>query len=392
MIRLSTVCCRALALLGIVFLLAGCARPRPNPSTTQSPPSPAPAPAPTPSPRLTPIAELRGVWVSDTTRLNWETATAELQRAGFNTMYVNFASGGAAFYPGSRVLPTVPGAAGADELARGIALAQRRGIEVHAKHIVLFMWRAPAEFQQRMIAADRVMRGPDGRPALQSDAAWLCPSQRANREMALHCVHEMLTRYAVAGLQLDYIRFYEQPTCYCAACRRDFERASGQAVSRWPADVVTGTQQARFADWQQNLINDWVREIAATARRARPGVVISAAVFPHLDRAREQKRQDWKRWLDRGDVDYVCTMTYTTDPREFDSLVRLQQRWARPQQQVVGIGSWKIERINDLHARIGATRQAGAGGFALFSYDDAVARNFLPRLGEASAAPPPPRM
>ena len=69
----------------VIALGISCARPRPRP----------PMPPPTPKPK--PVTELRGVWVSDSTRLDWDKATARLQRAGFNTMYVNLASAGAAF-------------------------------------------------------------------------------------------------------------------------------------------------------------------------------------------------------------------------------------------------------------------------------------------------------
>jgi uncharacterized lipoprotein YddW (UPF0748 family) len=115
-------------------------------------------------------------------------------------------------------------------------------------------------------------------------------------------------------------------------------------------------------------------------RSIRPGVTVSAAVFQDLDRAREEKAQDWKLWLERGWLDYVCTMTYTTDWREFEVRVRQQQTWARRCQLVVGIGSWKLDSPTALLSQINAARALGAPGFVLFSYDDAAKRNFLPNL------------
>jgi uncharacterized lipoprotein YddW (UPF0748 family) len=322
-------------------------------------------------PPARPVTELRGVWVSDTPRLDWEEATSELQRAGFNTMYVNLASSGARLYSGGAN----------DPVARGIELAHRRGLAVHAKVIVMFMFKAPASFQREMIHAGRVMRGADLQPIKQSGATWLCPSQLANRELVAAAVADILQRYRVDGVQFDYIRFNEQPSCFCPHCRQEFERATGTRVKRWPAAVLEGAQVVRFNEWRRQIINDWIRDLAATVRRLRPGLPASAAVFPDLDRAREEKAQDWKLWLERGDVDYVCTMTYTTDPRDFDAQIRKQQLAARSRNQiVVGIGSWKLERLSQLEDRIERVRRHGAPGFVLFSYDDAAARNFLPRL------------
>jgi uncharacterized lipoprotein YddW (UPF0748 family) len=322
-------------------------------------------------------AEVRAVWVSDTLILDWDKATAALARAGFNTMYVNFASGGVALYPKSAVLPSL----GTDDrLAQGVPLARSRGLEVHAKLIATFMFRTSPAFQQKMIQADRVMRGPDGKPILQAGYAWLCPSQPANLDLATSAVREMLGRYPVNGLQLDYIRFCEQPCCYCGSCRAAFEKTLGKPVKKWPAEVAGGPLTGSFIAWKQSVISRWMATIAAEARRLRPGIVVSAAVFADLQRSREEKAQDWKLWIERRDVDYVCTMTYVTDPRDFETRVRNQQAVARRDRVVVGIGSWKFERPADINAQIATVRRLGAPGFALFSYDDFAARNFVPNV------------
>ena len=376
--RLWNVRACAAALLFLPLLLNSCAPTRPV-----RPPRPVvPVPPPPTAPPLPPVParvrEIRAVWVSDTTRLDWPGATSALCQAGFNTMYVNLASGGAAFYPRSALLPSL---VSRDDLTRGIALAHQRGIAVHAKVIATFLFKAPPDFQQKLIRADRVMRGPDGRPVLQSGQAWLCPSQMANRDLVGDAVREILTRYPVDGLQLDYIRFCEQPSCCCANCRREFEQGLGRSVKRWPGDVLGGEFTGPFIQWKQQVINGWMRAISETARRARPGVIVSAAVFPELNRAREEKAQDWKLWLDRGWTDHVVTMTYSTDLREFEARIRNEQMVAPRGRIVIGIASWKLQRQNDLWNHIGIVRRLDAPGFALFSYDDCAARGFLPQLG-----------
>ena len=142
-----------------------------------------------------------------------------------------------------------------------------------------------------------------------------------------------------------------------------------------------GADTAVFREWRTQLITDWVRELSALARRTRPGVRVSCAVFSDLNRAREEKAQDWGVWLARGHLDYACTMTYVPDPGEFEKLVRKQQGWAPQRNQVVvGIGSWKLQQMAQLTGQIDRVRQLGAPGFVMFSYDDAAARNFLPSL------------
>jgi uncharacterized lipoprotein YddW (UPF0748 family) len=356
----------AIAALGAALGILSCAPLQPTP-----PAAPCPAPPPT--------VEIRGVWVSDTAQLDWDKATGQLKRAGFNAMYVNFATAGGAFYPGSRVLPNISGMS-AREFEYGIELAHKRGLAVHAKLIVMFMLRSPPGFQRQMIAANRVMRGPDGKPILQTGCAWLCPSQETNRNLVVSCVREMVGRYPVDGVQFDYIRFSEQPSCFCANCRREFEHWQGKPVQHWPDDVLDGPLTQHFIEWKQHIINQWAHDLGAAARSVRPGVMLSAAVFHDLDRAREEKAQDWKLWLERCWLDYVCTMTYTTDLREFENWIRQQQTRAPRRQLVVGIGSWKLYSPTALLGQINATRALGASGFVLFSYDDAADRRFLPNL------------
>ncbi|MGD0017252.1 MAG: family 10 glycosylhydrolase, partial [Verrucomicrobiia bacterium] len=334
-----------------------------------------------PTPYLIPpqAGEIRGVWVSDTARLDWDRATAQLKRNGFNAMYVNFATAGGAFYPGSRVLPDVSGMS-AKEFERGIFLAHKRGLAVHAKLVVMFMFRSPPDFQRKMVAANRVMRGPNGKPILQGGYGWLCPSQKNNHDLMVACVREMVKRYPVDGVQFDYLRFSEQPSCFCANCRRAFEQWHGKPVKHWPYDVKDGPLTQRFIEWKQQIINQWTRDLSDAAHSVRTNVTVSAAVFHDLDRAREEMGQDWKLWLERGWLDYVCTMTYTTDPREFEVRVRQQEARVPRQQLVVGIASWKLDHLSALVAQINATRILGTSGFVLFSYDDALDRRFLPNL------------
>jgi len=253
-----------------------------------SKPTPAPGYVPAPAPRVATVSEVRGVWVSDTTKLDWDTATESLRLAGFNTIYANLASGGAAFYPNSHAMPSVVRDI-TDPVARGIELAHERGLAVDAKQIVTFMYKAPPSFQRQLLAANRVMRGPDGHAILQSGYTWLCPSVPANRALVESSVAEMVSKYPVDGIQFDYIRFCEQPCCFCENCRREFEQSIGTRVRHWPADVLEGPYVVKFNEWRQREITAFVQQLSTRARLTRPGIAVSAAVFPELDRAKEEK-------------------------------------------------------------------------------------------------------
>ena len=107
-------------------------------------------------------------------------------------------------------------------------------------------------------------------------------------------------------------------------------------------------------------------------------IKITAAVFPALERAREEKAQDWKFWLEHGYVDTICPMNYTTDARDFEQRCRGVLKFAPRDRVVMGLAEWKFQQLDDLRQQVELCRQLGLAGFALFSYDDATTRHFLP--------------
>jgi len=187
----------ALAALCAVILLNSCAQPRPKAVTSLPKPSPAPAP----QPHVARVPEIRGVWVSDTTKLDWDSATANLQRAGFNTIYAN----------SRRVARSFTRTARRCRVSCVVRLIRSRvasnwrtnaGWRCMPNRLSRSCTKRLPRFNTNCSRRNRVMRGPDGHPVLQSGNTWLCPSVPANRALIENSVTEMvraiLSRYAVA--------------------------------------------------------------------------------------------------------------------------------------------------------------------------------------------------
>ena len=66
--------------------------------------------------------------------------------------------------------------------------------------------------------------------------------------------------------------------------------------------------------------------VSREARKVRPGLKISAAVFGAYPGCRESVAQDWPAWIKAGYLDFVCPMDYTASDAEFVSLVRSQMK------------------------------------------------------------------
>ena len=142
-------------------------------------------------------------------------------------------------------------------------------------------------------------------------------------------------------------------------------------MKRWPADVTGGPLRKRYEEWQCANVSRLVARISLGARKTRPGLKVSAAVWRSYPGCRRWVRQDWPRWVRAGWLDFVVPMNYVLDAGEQERLVRAQIRaTGRTRPLLAGIGSWQLQSPGEVLAQVRAARAAGAEGFVLFSYSD----------------------
>ena len=314
--------------------------------------------------------------------MDWDRAAEVLAENGFSAVLPNMAWGGVADYE-SRVLPVSPEVATrGDQVARCLAACRKHGLECHVWKINWKLGhRVPREFALRMKRAGRTQVGYDGTP--RDD--WLCPSHPANRELEIEAMLEIARRYEVDGIHFDYIRFPGENACFCSGCRGRFEAIAGRRVRDWPAAVrAPGGTQQRWLDFRREQITRVVRTVSRKAREIRPGISVSAAVFTNWETARDSVGQDWKVWCERGYLDFVCPMDYTTDDVQFENQVRRQLGWAGqvPCYPGIGLSTWReTDGICRLIAQVGITRRLRCGGFTVFEYDAPAAVETVPLCG-----------
>jgi uncharacterized lipoprotein YddW (UPF0748 family) len=331
--------------------------------------------------------ELRGVWMSNTAEPSWRVATKSLADANFNAIFPYMMSGGVAFY-NSNVLPRHPSlATGGDNLREAVAAAKAAGIPIHARMLNMTTLFAPADVRKALALQGRLMMTDRGKT---SD--WLCPSNSANRKMEVASALEMLA-YGVDGIQFDYFRYPGEDTCFCPTCRKCFERDLGAKVANWPADARSGCYRGRFADWRREQLTSLVGEISAAIRQARPGAMVSAAVFLNWESHRENFGQDWKAWVDRGLVDFVCPMDYTTDPKRFELYVTRQEKWIdgkAPYAAGIGVHAdgYRFTGPEMVLEQIRVAREHGSKGFVIFNYSGKLVKEYLPWLKLGATAEP----
>ena len=332
--------------------------------------------------------EVRAVWCHSPLGIpgrSWDDAIRALADAGFNAIVPNMLWGGCAAYK-SEYLPPIPEVAEhGDLLAQCAAAGKKHGVAVHVWKVNWRLWRGtPDAFRRQLRQADRLQVGPRGQAV-----DWLCPSHPDNQKLELDSMLEVVRQYDVAGIHFDYIRYPGRTGCYCEGCRRRFEQAIDKRVSNWPTDVVRGPLVDAYMQFRRDQITRLVAAVRAGARRIKPGAAVSAAVFWNWPQARDQVGQDWKRWVDKGYLDFVCPMCYTPSAAAFELRVRSTRDWVGDRVPLVpGIGATLGQTPDGTLQQICITRKYRTAGFVLFNYSGSLADTLLPLLKLGATRPP----
>ena len=124
--------------------------------------------------------------------------------------------------------------------------------------------------------------------------------------------------------------------------------------------------------FRRDQVTGLVTRIRHELAKTSPTILLSAAVVADADLAYESRLQDWKHWLEAGILDVVCPMAYTAEPEVFESRIRIARRSSSGSRLWAGIGAYKLDGKGIIQ-QIRLSRQLGADGFVVFSYNTLAA-------------------
>ncbi|MGQ9574629.1 MAG: glycoside hydrolase family 10 protein [Thermoguttaceae bacterium] len=311
---------------------------------------------------------------------DWERTAKELAAGGFNMVLPNMLWGGLAHYASDLLPRSSTFDKHGDQIAQCVAAAHRHGIEVHVWKVNYNLANAPRDFLAKLRAQGRTQVSASGEPV-----NWLCPSHPENLKLELESMLEVARKYEVDGLHFDYIRYPDGDCCYCEGCRQRFEGETGTRVAAWPADCYKGARRAEYRQWRCRQITRLVEAVHREAKRLRPGLKISAAVFGSYPACRESVGQDWPAWIKAGLLDFVCPMDYTESDLAFSALVSNQLKLVEGRIPAYpGIGATASRSTLSPDRVVGQVHQArwlGAAGFTVFNLDRNTIAQIVPAVG-----------
>ena len=299
---------------------------------------------------------------------DWDRTMRELKENGFNAVIPNMLWGGLAHYdskllPHSRTFEQY-----GDQIEQAVRAGKKHGVEVHVWKVNYNARNAPKEFVDSMRQAGRTQVRFNG---AQDD--WLCPSHPENRKLECDTMVEVATNYDVDGIHFDYIRYPGGDYCYCHGCHERFEKHVGEAIADWPRATRSDQWREKFDDWRCDQITALVADVHREVKAVKPSVKISAAVFPKQPDSRGLVFQDWPLWVERGYLDFLCPMNYTSDAALFESHVESQVKIVSGRVPIYpGICATASDlgialTTDQIATQMMVARKHGAQGFTIFN-------------------------
>ena len=347
--------------------------------------------------------EVRALWV---TRWDYgseadvETIFQRAEDGGFNLVFFQVRGTADAYYESTyepwakRLTGTLGLDPGWDPLQSALDQGSARGIQVHAWLNTFPAWSgsdAPTESTPRHPLLDHpdwLVADASGTPQELTDGyVFFSPGNADVREHIALVVGDLVDRYEVDGVHLDYVRYPGAEYSHDVASEAAF--ASSSAIS--------------WADWQRAQVLSTVQGVQAAVETARPGTLLTAAVWGiyedlwgwNSSEGNNDYYQDSLAMVADGLLDAIVPMIYwpMTEPMggytDFATLVDAFAAVVPREALWVGMSA-DYDDFGEIDSEILWSRSAGAGGVALFAYATLVARDYFDELGAGPFQQPGP--
>ncbi|MCG9128529.1 family 10 glycosylhydrolase [Candidatus Poribacteria bacterium] len=312
---------------------------------------------------------------------DWERSAKELADAGINMILPNMAWGGIAHYDSSVLPQSSKFTQYGDQIQQCVQAAKKYNLEVHIWKITWNLEGAPEDFVKNLRDSGRTQVSSSGEPI-----NWLCPSHPENVKLELDSIMEIVQKYDIDGIHLDYIRYPGGHACFCQGCQKRFMLSSRINVQDWPKPVLpnTGQYSKRYSNWRVDQITRLVRLIHKRIHNVNKDIKLSTAVFGGYPSCVTSIGQDWIAWAKAGYIDFVCPMNYTEDNKYFTDLLE-NQLALMPKGVAIypGIGATASNSIltpDGVVGQIHLLRFLGASGWCIFNYSSNISNTILPAI------------
>ncbi|MBN9690413.1 MAG: family 10 glycosylhydrolase [Verrucomicrobia bacterium] len=338
-------------------------------------------------------AELRGLWV-DAFNPGFKSAAEitqlvrDARAGGFNAVFVQVRRRGDAFYESSLEPRASELPVGFDPLAELLRQAHetsagQRRLEVHAWIVAFNIWNRENTLPPQTNHPYRLH--PDWLTQNNTGNRWdganyaFDPGHPEVQDHTLAVVADLVSRYELDGLHLDYIRYAGIEWGFNPISVARFQRIYGRTIRPAPGDFA-------WLQFRRDQVTGIVRRIYLTATELRPALKVSAATITFAPGISETSAwttsaaytsvlQDWRAWMEEGILDLNVPMAYFRQSQWASAWTKWSQfakdhRYGRHLALGAGVYLNPLESsLEQLRStRLPTARSEGAEGQVLYSY------------------------
>lgn len=211
----------------------------------------------------------------------------------------------------------------------------------------------------------------DGATSISGDF-WFDPGHPGAAQYTYNVIMDVVNRYDVDGINLDYIRYGYTTAGYNDVSVARFNARYGRTGKPSSGDSV-------WSDWRREQLTNFVRKCYANAIAVKPNIKMTADCYDGTpspsdlndfilhSQAYNMRFQNWPAWMQEGILDMSIPMAYydCADDYHFDRWLCFTRNYAYNRQCAMAIGLSCIgHQLDDTRNLCG-----GTNGAAIYAYN-----------------------
>jgi len=208
---------------------------------------------------------------------------------------------------------------------------------------------------------------------------YLAPNHQAVAPYLLNVLREIVEKYEIDGLHLDYIRYKDYEFGGNAFALNNYQKQTEDNAPIFLSAESTveekgkhsASRSLKWNNYRRNAVTELVKKAKEMAMTIRPNCILSAAVKPNLYIARDRFFQEWDVWLASGYLDWVIPMNYTPSFRNFAANIDLIYENFPPKYReriIMGISTYN-QSSSEAVNKINYSKLKQFPGVSIFSYN-----------------------
>ena len=202
---------------------------------------------------------------------------------------------------------------------------------------------------------------------INGEGFYLAPTHPEVDAHLQNIITEILQNYRLDGIHFDYIRYHNTGWGMNPTGLKFFLNHSN-SMPGLPSLSIQ--DKPSFSEFKRQAITNFIKNASTRIRAYQPDCIVSAAVKPNINNAKNNFGQEWDFWLKNSYIDWAVPMNYSGKSSIFEKNIEIiisniPKRYIN--RIIMGIGAYNQDS-NSAGKKIATTGKYDFGGISIFSY------------------------